>query len=222
VNAASFPGGAGKVLRIVSIGAHPDDVEEGMGGTLAKHARSGDEVHTIICTLGGVVGDPTERKQEALRAASILGIKKVHFLDYSVFKLNNKINLEFVEIIKNTLLNINPERVYVHSPFDNHQVHRCISNCVVKATNDLGIKQLVFYEVVSSTNYDFKPDAFVDIGDLIDLKIASMSEHKSQSGKIYMQPSVTKSVANMRYVWGMVGSDPSGMAEAFKVQKILF
>ena len=209
-------------MRIVSIGAHPDDVEAGMGGTLAKHVHIGDETHTILCTLGGIVGNPEERKQEAKSAASILGFNDVHILDYSAFKLNRPINPEFIDVIKRVLIEIDPGRVYVHSPFDYHQVHRSISNCVVAATNDLGIKQVLFYEFISSTGYDFKPNAFVDISDYVELKIRSMSEHKSQLDKIYMQPNVIKSLANTRYVWGKVGPDPNGMAEAFRIHKFMF
>ena len=57
-------------MRVVSIGAHPDDVELGMGGTLAKHSKRGDEIHIITCTLGigGTSGDPKAREKEALDA----------------------------------------------------------------------------------------------------------------------------------------------------------
>jgi LmbE family N-acetylglucosaminyl deacetylase len=39
-------------MVVASIGAHPDDVELAMGGTLAKHSNRGDEIHIIVCTLG--------------------------------------------------------------------------------------------------------------------------------------------------------------------------
>jgi N-acetylglucosamine malate deacetylase 1 len=52
-------------MIVASIGAHPDDVELGMGGTLAKHSKRGDEIHIITCTLGigGISGDPKIRER---------------------------------------------------------------------------------------------------------------------------------------------------------------
>jgi LmbE family N-acetylglucosaminyl deacetylase len=84
------------------------------------------------------------------------------------------------------------------------------------------IKQVVFYEVISSTTPYFIPNAYVDITGFIDLKIKSMAEHKSQSHRFYMQGNVMKSLANTRYVWGKVGSDANGLAEAFTVNKMVF
>ena len=74
---------------VASIGAHPDDVELGMGGTLAKHSQRGDDIHIILCTLGigGTSGDPKARENEASAAAKILNAK-LHILDFPVVKLN--------------------------------------------------------------------------------------------------------------------------------------
>jgi len=206
-------------MKIVSIGSHPDDIEIGCGGTLAKHNSQRDCTHAIICTLGGVVGDPKQREEEALRASRILGIKKLWILDYPVAKLN-KPTLEFEKIIKKIIDEIEPNRVYTHSPFDYHQVHVCVSKSVVKAAKE--INQVLFYETISSTTLDFKPNAFVDITKYINLKIKSLSMHKSQLSRFYLQQNVIRSLANTRYVWGKVGTNHKGMAEAFRIHKFIF
>jgi hypothetical protein len=46
--------------------------------------------------------------------------------------------------------------------------------------------------------------------------------HKSQSNRFYLQPNVIRSLANTRYVWGKVGENPQGLAEAFKIYKFEF
>jgi LmbE family N-acetylglucosaminyl deacetylase len=208
-------------MKVVSIGAHPDDVELGMGGTLAKHARSGDKVHIVLCTLGGVSGDPEEREEEARKAASVLGVSKMHILDYPAPKLNQP-SLEFEEVMRKVISDIKPHRVYVHSPHDYHQVHSAISKMTKGATEKENIGQLLFYEVISSTTLEFRPNAYVDITGCIDLKIKSVEAHKSQSDRLYMQPTVVRSLANIRYAREKVGPNPNGYAEAFTIDKLIF
>jgi len=205
-------------MKVISIGSHPDDVEIGMAGTIAKHSDKGDEVKIIICTLGGESGHHKERKEEAHNAARILGANTLEILDYPVYKLNNP-TLEFTNIIKKKIEEFSPDRIYTHSPFDHHQVHVGVSTSVSKATND--VKQVLFFETISSTTTDFRPNAFVDITNHIEQKIKSLKAHKTQSNRFYIQPGITRSLANSRYVWGKVGSDPNGLAEAFTIHKLI-
>ena len=116
-------------MKIVSVGSHPDDVELGMGGTLAKHKDRGDDTFVILCTLGGVSGDPRQREEEALKAINVLGVKKLRIINYPVSKLN-KPTVEFEKIMKKIIDEIGPNRVYTHSPFDYHQVHVGVSKTV--------------------------------------------------------------------------------------------
>ena len=203
--------------KVVSIGAHPDDVEIGTGGSLAKHTDKGDDTHIILCTLGGVSGDPKVREQEALAAAGILGAH-LHIIDYPVSKLNEP-SYDFVKVIKKVIDEINPDRIYVHSPFDYHQVHVTVCRSAIRAAKN--IKQILFYEETASTTADFKPNAFVDVTNYIDLKIKSAEVHRTQSSKIYMQPNFLRSLANTRYVLSKIGLNPNGMAEAFILYKFI-
>lgn len=79
--------------RLLAVFAHPDDESFGPGGTLARYAQSGVEVHLICATRGEVGNIPealagkensvAELREAELRCASYqLGIEKVHFLDY--------------------------------------------------------------------------------------------------------------------------------------------
>lgn len=208
-------------MKIVSIGAHPDDVELGMGGTLAKHAGIGDDVHIILCTLGGVSGNPAQREEEARKAGSILGVSDIHILNYPAPKLNRP-TPEFEDTLHRIIYKIEPHRIYVHSPQDYHQVHSAISRSTKRIAEKDGVKQLLFYEVISSTTRDFKPNAYVDITSYIDLKIKSIEAHKSQSDRLYMQPNIVKSLANIRYAREKVGTNPSGYAEAFIIDRLEF
>jgi LmbE family N-acetylglucosaminyl deacetylase len=204
---------------VVGIGAHPDDIELGMAGTIAKHSSRGDEVHIVICTLGigGKSGDPNIRELEAKTAASILGAK-LHILDYPVVKLN-KPSSEFERIVRKAIEEMGPDRLYTHSPFDYHQVHETVSQCVTQAASDT--RQILFYEVIPSTNPCFIPNAYVDITQYIDLKLKSLAAHNTQGKKWYMQPNALTSLAYARYMLGKVGARHDGMAEAFAIKKFI-
>jgi LmbE family N-acetylglucosaminyl deacetylase len=60
---------------LVVFGAHPDDIEFGCGGLVAKETRAGRRVHFVICSRGEAAsnGTPAQRTTEAVRAAALLG-----------------------------------------------------------------------------------------------------------------------------------------------------
>ena len=209
-------------MKVLCIGAHPDDAETGLGGTLAKHVDIGDDVNLLICTFGGVHGNPAERMKEAQAGASILGIQddKLRFLDYPVSKLNNP-SSDFTNTLEKIVEDINPDRVYCHSPSDYHQVHVTIGTTILELSKRDTFRQLLCYEVDSSTSRDFAPNAFVDVTNYIDLKVKSILAHKSQAMRLYTQPGVVRSHCNIRYAREKVGNNPSGMAEAFEIYKYM-
>ena len=76
--------------QILIVSAHPDDMEIGMGGTVAKLAESKAIITSVVVTDGGRASNPfawTEkrmaevRREEALRAARVLGVEEVLFFD---------------------------------------------------------------------------------------------------------------------------------------------
>lgn len=60
---------------LLAFGAHPDDLEFGAGGVIARESQRGRRVHMVVCSRGesGSVGNPAQRTREATRAAKILG-----------------------------------------------------------------------------------------------------------------------------------------------------
>ncbi len=58
--------------RILAIGAHPDDLELACGGTLARLADAGHEIHALIMSDGSVGGNARQRPGEAYRGASFM------------------------------------------------------------------------------------------------------------------------------------------------------
>src|SRR3954463_2664769 len=71
-----------KILPLLAFGAHPDDIEFGAGGIVARETRAGRPVHFVVCSRGeaGTNGTPAQRVREAKAAAKILGAS-VEFLE---------------------------------------------------------------------------------------------------------------------------------------------
>jgi LmbE family N-acetylglucosaminyl deacetylase len=117
--------------NVVIISAHPDDMEIGMGGTVAQLAESMAVLTSVVITNGGRSSNPfalTEqrmaevRKEEALRAAGVLGVKDVIFCD-------EPDDADDVTAIKRRLVEIlarlQPAEVYtLDEELDRHPAHR--------------------------------------------------------------------------------------------------
>ncbi len=69
-------------MRILAIGSHPDDLEYGCGGTLARYAQAGHQVTMLVITCGEQGGSPGTREMEQRAAADSLGASEVIFGGY--------------------------------------------------------------------------------------------------------------------------------------------
>ena len=64
-------------MNILAIGAHPDDIEFGCGGTLAKYAQKGHSIYMLVLTDGSYGADPDVRKKEQEESARYLRVKEL-------------------------------------------------------------------------------------------------------------------------------------------------
>jgi LmbE family N-acetylglucosaminyl deacetylase len=158
--------------RILAIGAHPDDIEYGTGGTLFL-LKEKFEIHMLVMTYGEVGASHNIRKKEQLKAAKYLNAKVYwgNFKDTQVETNRNTI-LKIEEIIRN----VDPHLIFVNYYNDTHQDHRNTSISTITASRY--IRNVLFYEV--PTSIDFIPNIFMDIGKVIDEKIKLLKAHKSQ------------------------------------------
>lgn len=110
-------------LDVLAIGAHPDDVELGCGGTLAVLAQQGKKVGIVHLTRGerGTRGTPEEREQEAGRAAAALGAEVLEFLDCGDGSLRTGEAEE--DALIEVLRRYRPEVVLGPTPRDRHPDH---------------------------------------------------------------------------------------------------
>lgn len=189
-------------MNILAIGAHPDDIEIGCGGSLIKYSRAGHNVYLLIMTAGEMGGDADIRKSEQLESAKVIAAKDVIFKDYPDTNLPlNKILISNIEaVVKKT----KPDFIFVNYTHDTHQDHRTLAKGTISATRY--IKNVLFYEV--PTTHDFNPSVFVDITDVIEHKVGCLEAHASQVMKTNIEGlsivEIAKSSATFRGIQGRV------------------
>jgi LmbE family N-acetylglucosaminyl deacetylase len=180
--------------RVLAIGAHPDDVELGCGGALAKHRSKGDLLHILTLSRGAAGGDVNVRAVEAQKAAELLGAK-LEFGEVQDGHISE--GIETIELIEAAIRELRPTHVYTHALEDTHQDHRAVHTASLVAAR--GVPNVYCYQAPSST-VEFSPNRFVDITDFIKAKLTAIGVYKSQVDRSAMlQDDVI--LATARY-WG--------------------
>lgn len=177
-------------IDILAFGAHADDVEIGMGGSIAKWVHEGKKV--VICDLTKAElssnGTVEMRQVEAKNAAEILGVKERITLDLSdrgLYKNEDNI-LKIVEVIRTY------KPVLVFAPYyeDRHPDHANCSYLVEEAFFSSGIRKIktntsdaahkpksLYHFMINGFH---RPDFTVDITEFMDKKVESLYAYKSQ------------------------------------------
>ena len=167
-------------MRILGIGAHPDDIEYGCGGTLLKFKKEKDaEIYFFVATHGDYSGGSDVRMKEQQEAADFLGVKKVFWGGFMDTQLVT--GRDLIGAVENAIKECDPDIIFVNYPEDNHQDHRALAESAVVASRYR--KKVLFYEDYTSTNYE--PDMFVDIEDELKNKEKLLKLHKSQVEREY-------------------------------------
>ncbi len=166
--------------RVVAIGAHPDDVELGCGGVLARHAMAGDEVTLVCLTDGGKGGSSSRRIDEAQRAAWYLGAH-LHMLDARDGQLAQ--DRHMYSRLQDLVCGIQPDVAYIHSLNDMHPDHVAAHQLSLVATRYV---PTVFAYAAPSMSTAFSPSHFVVLGESAEDKLRLVGMHVSQRDKAYM------------------------------------
>jgi LmbE family N-acetylglucosaminyl deacetylase len=196
--------------KILAVGAHPDDIELGCGGTLRKHILRGDEVTFIVASYGEKSGDKEKRKSEAIASTNLMDVKEIHFLNLSDTMIRHD---GFTVGLLDKYINEDKSIIYVHSPNDYHQDHANIAKSVLSASRKM--KNSIFFYETPSTTIEFKPALYVDISDVFENKLKYIQQYTSQNNKEYMEEQAIIGLAQYRgYSIGVKYS------EAFEVGRL--
>lgn len=222
-------------MRILAIGAHPDDIELLCAGTLALYSKRGDTIficHVCDGNKGSMTHTSEEiakiRRDEAIQSAKVIGATSIWagISDGEVV-----LDLDSREKIIDVIRQANPDLIITHSPDDYHSDHINVSRLVFDATYLANLKlwktnyppsdklpYLYYIDAIAGIN--FIPTEYVDITDTIETKIEMMMKMKSQLGWLKDMhncdaPEFIKSVAKFRgFQAGVL------YAEAFAQQKM--
>ncbi len=174
-------------IDILAIGAHPDDVELGCGGTLAILADQGYGIGILHLTRGerGTRGTPEERQTEAERAAAALGAAEMRILDFGDGALRTGEAEE--DVLIEVLREWRPELVLAPAPRDRHPDHGRAHRLTVAACFYAGLARRGAGEphrpgaVFSYPQHDLAEPAFiVDVTAGWERKIAALDAYASQ------------------------------------------
>lgn len=183
-------------MNILAIGAHPDDIESYAAGTLAKYSKAGHKVFMATATNGNV-GSATlsmeeiaaVRKQEAANSAAHIGAEYICLnYDDEMFFEDKAARLRFIDLVRYCRADV----ILTHNPEDYNPDHELTS----KIINDIAVMIPVGKIVTENPPYDripaifywepvngmgFVPTEYVDITDVMEIKMAMCREHKSQN-----------------------------------------
>jgi LmbE family N-acetylglucosaminyl deacetylase len=192
---------------VLAIGAHPDDVEIGAGGTLLSHKAAGDLVTILTMCRGKHGGDQERRAREAQEAADVIGARL--FLD-DLEDTRIPEGNPTIGVIEAVIAEVQPTIVYTHSVHDVHQDHRNTHRAAMVASRRVG--RIYCFQSPSAT-IEFRPAHFVVIDDYIGRKLKAIDMFGSQVGvRDYLEPDLIASTA--RY-WSRFSS--GSHAEPFEV-----
>lgn len=196
--------------RLLAVFAHPDDESFGPGGTLAKYAEEGVEVH-LLCATRGEIGQNNSkskvqssnlgniRDKELRESADVLGISNVDFLGYRDGEIRNAIYHELAGKIINKIRSFEPQVVLTFDRLgvSGHLDHIGISMITTYAFLRTRIaKKLYYYVLTKKQTKDMGIDDYfiyfpqgydtdkittvVDVGKYWDRKVEAMYKHQSQ------------------------------------------
>ena len=202
VTATTHSGNLATPKIVLAIGAHPDDVEFGCGGTLAKWAAAGAVVHHLVCTDGSkgtwnpdadIPALITSRKVEQCSAAASLGATgTVTFLGYIDGELEH--SKEAIDRIALAIRTIKPDVVLSHDPWKRYRLHPDHRNTGLNVCDAIVAARDPHFLKHHMTDHGVthhRPDAllmweadeanhFEDISDYVATKLTALERHESQ------------------------------------------
>ena len=192
--------------RVLVVAAHPDDIEFGAAGTVARWVAEGATVRFLLVTRGDKGSDDPDadvadlvrqREAEQRAAAAEIGVEGVDFLDEPdgqvepTLALRERVTYAIRAFRPEIVMTHDPTVLFVNNEWVNHPDHRAVGQVTVDAVFPTARDPLNFREHLDaglgpwkvaelylwSTN---EANQIVDIGDTIDRKVAALSRHASQ------------------------------------------
>jgi N-acetylglucosamine malate deacetylase 1 len=173
--------------RVLAFGAHPDDLEVGAGGLLARLSEEGAEVTMVVVSIPN---QPEQRRVEAHAGADEIDAELVILFDEKPLRVEDIPMHELVRRMDMIVGDVRPDLVITHSAFDLHWDHGLVNRATVSALRRTPCDLLAF---LSSPEMNAQARAvgqcFADITLTMDTKLRAISAHASQVPKLDLESS---------------------------------
>lgn len=224
--------------KVLVLAAHPDDEVLGCGGTIARLAASGCEVHIVIlaCGLTSRPDFPSAEAEARLQvhhvrarhAGELLGAKSVRVLGLPDQKMDTLPLLDITQAIEREIARWQPDTVFTQHGGDLNFDHTLTYRATLTATRPIAacpVRALYAYEVGSSTEWAFQkfeprfqPSVFFDVRETLEKKIAALRIYESET-RGFPHPRSPEAVRAVAQRWGSVAGVPA--AEAFELVRMV-
>jgi LmbE family N-acetylglucosaminyl deacetylase len=173
--------------RVLAFGAHPDDLEVGAGGLLARLSAEGAEVTLAIVSIPTLT---EQRKEEARAAADVIDANLVVIYEDKPCRVEDIAMHELVRRFDNIVGDVRPDLVITHSANDLHWDHGLVNRATVSALRRTPCDLLAY---LSSPEMNAQSrslgNCFADISQYVEAKVAAIACHKSQLPKLDLESS---------------------------------
>jgi len=180
--------------KILVVAAHPDDEVLGVGGTIIKHIKNGDQVSILILgdgeTSRGNKADVRKKAELAKKVSKELGAKELFLENLPDNKFDSVSLLEIVKKIESVIGKVKPRVIYTHYSCDLNIDHRLTFQATLTAARpqpSYGVKKIYAFEIPSSTEWQIKdklnvfcPNFYNDISKYLEKKIELMKVYRDE------------------------------------------
>ncbi|WP_214326999.1 PIG-L deacetylase family protein [Nonomuraea sediminis] len=230
-----------EINRVLTVTAHPDDVDFGAAGSVAQFVDRGVEVTYLVVTDGDAGGNERTldnsgmaelRRVEQTAAAKAVGVTDLRFLGYPDGRVESTLDLR--RDIARVIRQVRPDVVITHHPDRNYQFvapshpdHRAVGGATLDAVYPDARNPYAFPELVKDEGLDawtvrevwltggMTPNHWIDITDVIDRKLAALQSHVSQVAHV---EGFTDFVKTRFASWAERAGFPEGhYAEGFQI-----
>ena len=234
-------------MKILVLAAHPDDEVLGMGGTIKKLSKKGNDIKIIFMSTGILSRRKIETKvskqvftkdwmkknankiknlrDDAKKAGKILGVNEIEFMDFPDNEMDMVSTLMITKSIENSIKDFKPNVIYTTPQNDVNVDHQKVFASTLVATRPYKnsiLQEVISYEIPSSTEWffpsQFSPNIFVDISKEFTSKIKAIKAYKTEIRE-FPHPRSIEALEVITKRWGSVSG--FNYAEAFRLVRTL-
>jgi len=206
-------------MKLLVIGAHSDDPEVSMGGSISKFTNSGNDVKLLVCIIpqesrdGKIMQGAKKRRLSYQEEAAKRLNCEIEVLDMNPYEF--KFDRKLVKLIDDIIVEYQPDVIFTHWDHDTHQDHKAVAEATFAAARKNNISVLMYEQLTLGgiSPDSFKSHVYVDITETIEDKIKSIKSYK------FLSESDIEAVYSLsRFRGNQIGVK---YAECFEVCKVI-